>query len=469
MLDRGRDISAGSERAGETWRTLARAAAIAVVVVLPVVVRPWGEGYNQVKATTMYALVSLAVAGWLGSRMTTGAPRWRITAPEIAGWGFLLAVLLSTAASVNPRLSVFGAPGRYEGMLAYGAYLVLFFLGVHFFGSRPGLQLLATAGGAAAAATIVYGAAQVALPPLFAGEAFIRTWYAGLGVPRIPSTLGSPVVFGGYLSVLLPLLLALAASAAGRARALWLAVACLGYVAAALTLTRAAWLAILTGSAVLGLALGRQGWRHAWSIVVAVVGATLVAVLVAVAVAGSPSRIGERVASSIDASSGSLGTRLYIWGQTVTLIRAKPWLGWGLETLGEIFPYDRPALVRLFGVRPVIIDKAHNDLLQTAVSVGIPGAAAYLAFWALVMASAVRLWRREAGAGRVLAAGWLAAITAYLVQVQFSFSTVALAPVIWLLAGAACGWEARVRADEVPAAPRSWSPSAPLSGRLPAR
>lgn len=148
------------------------------------------------------------------------------------------------------------------------------------------------------------------------------------------------------------------------------------------------------------------------------------------------------MASVVDPSSGSLAQRLYIWDRTITLVRAKPWLGWGLETLGEVFPYDRPALVKLFGVRPVIMDKAHNDVLQMAVSVGVPGALAYIAFWAGVVIAAVRLARRESGSARILAAGWLAAIAAYLIQVQFSFSAVALAPIVWVFAGSAAGWEA---------------------------
>src|SRR5258708_39482925 len=92
--------------------------------------------------------------------------------------------------------------------------------------------------------------------PVFRGEAFIRDWYGGLGMPRVPSTLGSPVVFGGYLSVMIPLLLALAVLTVHWNRVLWLAAACLSYVAAVFTLTRAAWLGVAIGT---GLAGGRRG------------------------------------------------------------------------------------------------------------------------------------------------------------------------------------------------------------------
>jgi len=155
----------------------------------------------------------------------------------------------------------------------------------------------------------------------------------------------------------------------------------------------------------------------------------------------APAVVLQRAGASVDVRSGSVASRLYIWRQTVDLIRRRPWTGWGLETLREVFPYERAALVRYFGRRPVIIDKTHNDLLQTAVSTGIPGALASLAFWVAVVVSAVRLRRLAETSDRMMAAGWLAAIAGYQVQAQVSFSVVGVAPIVWLLAGAAAGWE----------------------------
>jgi hypothetical protein len=76
-----------------------------------------------------------------------------------------------------------------------------------------------------------------------------------------------------------------------------------------------------------------------------------------------------------------------------------------------------------------------------AVSVGIPGAAAYLGFWILTVAAAVSIWRRTANASRILALGSTAALTGYFIQAQFAFSSVAVTPLVWLLAGAVAGWD----------------------------
>ncbi len=427
----------------EALHALTRIASLAVAVGVPLVVSPWAEGadaYTLPKARATVVLAALALAGWAGLRRVEGRPRWIFTAPELPLWIFVLAALLSTATSVDVRLSLLGAPIRHEGLVTVAAYVALFFVGVHFFGSRPGMMSLATAAGATAGVVALYGLLQLIVPPLFAGEAFMRAWYGGLGAPRLVSTVGGPVVFGGYLATTIPLLLAVGAVRA-RTRLLWWAAAVPAVVALALTLTRAAWLAAVVGLAAAAGAGGRQALRR-YSGLAAAVAVSAVLAVGGVALVASPRQVAGRVASSVDVSAGSVAQRLYIWRQTVHVIQQRPWLGWGLETLGKAFPYDRATMVPLFGPRPVIVDRAHNDLLQVAVSVGIPGALAYLTFWALVVRSAMRLARATPKADRALAAAWLGAVVAYLVQAQFSFSTVAFSPVVWLLAGAACGWEA---------------------------
>src|SRR3989475_6405557 len=228
--------------AGEIFARVSRAAGIIVVVVVPIVVTPWGpDGYNHVKALTTGVLAGLAIIGWIGARLATGRPSWRFTAPELPLWAFLLAVLLSSVTSVNPRLSFFGGPGRYEGLFAYCGYVALFLVGVHFFGSYAGLRALVRAAGVAALLASAYGVLQLFIPPLFAGEAFIREWYSGPGIARAPSTLSSPVVFGGHLALMIPLLLATGISARGGSRLLQLSAGCLAALRRLLALARGAW------------------------------------------------------------------------------------------------------------------------------------------------------------------------------------------------------------------------------------
>lgn len=417
--------------------------AIALLAALPLVVTPWGiDAYTQPKSLVLYGLAGAAALGWAIAYLTGTAPPWRITRPEIAIWVFVLAVLISSWVTIDARLTFFGAPGRYDGLFAMTASLVLYFAGVHFFGSQRGFHRLTTALAVPAIIVIAYGVAQVFLPPAFQGEAALRTSYGSLGFTRSLSTLGSPLLFGGYLSLLLPLLLALSLSASDRFWVVWLTTAGLGYVALAFTLTRAAWLAGAIGTGIFAMATrGKARGRRAIAIFVVLAAIAIGVTVLATAVA-TPSQVAARFSSSFSVESGSVADHLFIWKRTIALIRFRPLLGWGLETLLKVFPDGGSLLVDHFGPRPVTVDKAHNDLLQMAVSIGIPGATAYVAIWILVVAGGIRIWRHASGSVRVLIAGWLGAVIAYLVQAQFSFTSVALGPLVWLLAGAVCGWEA---------------------------
>jgi len=424
-----------------------RASVFVLVAILPLIMNPWaGDAYGYPKAQALY--ISCAASGllWLGSRSLRNRP-WRLTPPEWALWAYLLTVLLSTWQSTDLLQSVIGTSARYEGLVTVTAYVFLFFVGVHFLASAKWLFRLATIVTFAGVIAAAYGLVQLFVPPAFFAENIMTASYGSLGLIRPVSTFGSPTILAGFLALIGPLGVTLSLRATGIGRHVWLSSSVLIYAALVITLTRAAWVAATIGGIVFVIAL-RGGLRRQGLVLCAVVIVAVAASYALMAMARSkPSapHLGERVLSTLDVYAGSVGQRVFIWKQTLSLIRTRPLLGWGLETLGSIFPYDRPSLVVVFGRRPVIIDRAHNDLLQTAVSVGVPGALAYVAFWALCVRSAVRLAWSTKGTDRLIAAGWLAGLVAYLIQAQLSFSAVAVTPLVWLFAGAAAGWELAAR------------------------
>jgi O-antigen ligase len=426
-----------------SWLVMvARGAGLALVAIIPLIVAPFAsDAYNHPKVLALYGLTLTIVVAWAGSYMLLRRPQWKITLAEIPLWLFVFVALVSSWVSVEPRLTFFGAPTRYEGLLAILAYCALYFAGVHIFGSEREFRSLATVAGGIAVLTMGYGLTRLFLPPLFPNEVMLKELYATLGYRRAFSTLGNPVTFGGYLALMLPLLGGLALVSSGRSRLLWWSALGLGYLTLFVTFTRAAWLAALTGTGVFMVAAGFRMFRVQRRAAIAVIVIALAGVGLTRAVVSS-GQLADRIRSGFE-GSGSVAQRLYIWGRTIDAIRARPALGWGLETLRDVFPYDRAGLVKHFGLPPIMIDEAHNDLLQMAVSIGIPGAVLYLVFWVCVIIAAVRVCRRSSGAARFIAAGWLGALVSYFVQAQFSYSTVAIAPIVWLLAGSVGGWEAQ--------------------------
>lgn len=408
------------EAAPEMW---VKTSLLALAIALPLAINPWERDYHRLRVIILYALSAAAAIGWTTSFFVSRRPRWRITEPETLLWAYILFALLSSWRSVDIRQTIFGAPARYEGLLATLSYAFVFFAGVHFFGSGRGFRMLAKVATVTAAVVVGYGLVQ-----------------AFAAIPRPASTVGNPFVLAGYLTLLSPLGLGLAMTLRTRSRHFCLVTGSLGLAVIVMTLTRAAWLAATVGLAILALGLGREGIRRHLRALVAVVCIVVIVDTVWMVTVSAPSSVVERGVSSFDPGSGSFAQRIYIRRQVMGLIKQRPFFGWGLDTLGRIFPYDRPSLVQYFGPRPIIIDKAHNDILQVAVSTGIPGAVTYLGFWVAVLWAAVQTWRREIGEARIQAVAWLAAIAGYLVQIQFSFSVVGLAPLAWLFAGSAAGW-----------------------------
>jgi len=431
----------------EAW---VRISAFSLLISLPIVVSFWAyDAYSEPKAFVLYALTGLMVLGWLASYLVARQPQWQVTRPEFPLWIFVLALLLSTWMSVDSRLSFLGSfptypgtLGRNEGLLVFLAYTALYLVGVHSFGSEPGFRRLAVLMAIISIPVMAYGILQIWLPPPFLGEALKRDFYRMMGLTRILSTIGSPITYGAYLSLVMPILVGLyLASRQVMTSAVWLLAGVLAVVSTVLTLTRAAWIGMFLGTLVFLIVLGNRVVSTYRQRLLVFLGCTVIALLLVLATVVQPRQIGQRAAATFELNEGSTAQHLYLWGKTFDLIRDRPLLGWGLETLRRVFPYQRQELVRVFGLRPVIIDRAHNDVLQVAVSIGIPGALAYVTFWILVLVSGTRLTRRVSGEARILSAGFLAGLVGYLVQVQFSFSAVEVTPLVWLLAGSVVGWE----------------------------
>jgi O-antigen ligase len=149
------------------------------------------------------------------------------------------------------------------------------------------------------------------------------------------------------------------------------------------------------------------------------------------------------------ARPGYLNTegRLTIWKDTWTLVRQRPWFGWGPGTFPAVYPLARtePSDLRWM--------EAHNDYLQFLCELGIVGFVLFFApLFVLIALLMKKAWRQPYLDGR-----WEAALAASLIAVlahcsmEFHLYVPANALLIMVLAGmgsGACsrGWPARSRA-----------------------
>lgn len=336
---------------------------------------------------------------------------------------------LATAASVNPRVSLWGSYERQQGLITLGAYLGLFLFTAANLRSRAQVRRLLAAIAWGSAPVIVYGLLQAAgTDPM--------DWHTDAASPVL-STIGRANFLGSYLVLVVPLTAGLLFIARRRwPYALLIAgqVACL-----ALTQARGAWIG-LGAAAVVGLltwALARRNRRPALAaLALLILGVAFVVLLnlpdgPLTALARVPGL--DRIATLAHTDEGSTAARLTIWQSTLPLITARPWLGYGPETMQPVFSRVFPPQLVYYQGRHTTVDRAHNLWLDLGMSTGLGGIVAFVA----LLAGFMWLIRRGLRNGRdqwrkAIWAALAAGIAGHLVDLQFGFDLTASATIFWL-------------------------------------
>jgi O-antigen ligase len=438
---------------------------IALAAGLPFVVTTrWYDFYYWPKIVALYAATALLTLAVVHAGHDRWVRAWQ-TAVGAALAAWLVALALATAFSVEPLLSLVGADYRYDGLLTWLAYAGVLALAATTLTTIARLRTLVAALLTAAAVMAVLGLLQrwgfQPVPEDVSRADLLRT------LPRAWGTTGSPLAMGAYLVLLLPIPLGLYAWApTGGRRLVYGGVVVLLYAALVGTLARAAWVAFVVGLVAWATVTGAARLRRA-AVSLLILGLACAAVT-PVVLAGPAADYTSLTIGQVRSSSSTM-QRMFLWRTTTPLVWKRPVLGWGPETLAEIYPaYHDPEFVRLFPearMQHVIVDRPHNDLLQQAISTGLVGLAVYVWLWGALLWTA---WRVARGSGAtaasgspagpaasvlaprslrslamrkeeqmiaVLASGLLGGLVGYLVQLQFSFSYVSVAPVFWVLAG----------------------------------
>ncbi len=395
--------------------------------------------YYAPKARALYILTPVLVVA-LGAWIVRDR-LWDRFALAAIGM-FVAAAATATALSVNPQWSLRGASWRNEGFGAYLGYAAVFLGSVVIGRAGRGRMWAAAAllGGTLAA---VYGVAQ------YLGYEWLVRDSQRLGWFQAFSTSGNPNFLGAYMVLLMPLAAAAALSARRTATLVCtLFAAGVIYLAVLCTYSRSAWVALAGAVLLFGALLVPQLRNVRMGRVYALAG-ILAGITIGFLIPDRPLAPRTegmtpfvRARSAFELESGGMRVRTYLWTHTVMLLAKRPALGYGPETLALVFPQDwqdwNAEKQALFGEFPLTIDKAHNDTLDLAMSVGVLGV---LAFWS-VLGLSLRRGLRAAGAGgphALLASALTVGIAAYWFVLQFHFSVVSVAPVFWSALGILAG------------------------------
>jgi len=343
---------------------------------------------------------------------------------DVPALAFLAFAALATVFSVNPFVSFVPNPIRGNGLPIYVAYVAVALTAARF--TVREVRTFVNVLLACAVVTSLIAVGQ------YYGLSLAR-WVGWVGLdfgPRGWGTLANPVLLGGYLCLVLPLAVVVAVGTPGRRW--WVAAGVSGVLYAALVASeaRSAWVPLALVAPALVWFL-RGGNRTGRLLVLAVLFAAVTAVMV-------PTQpkvaLGARALSSFDPGDRSMAQKVYIWTHVLPLIAERPVFGWGFNNLLGQFPGAGPEYERVF--KGVAVDIAHNDLLEYAFSIGLPGLAAYLWIWLVTLRACARTVRARTLEGTVrLDVGLGAGLAAYLVWVQFFWTHIGAANVLWVLVG----------------------------------
>jgi O-antigen ligase/tetratricopeptide (TPR) repeat protein len=393
---------------------------LVLVAGLPLFTAPWGRNsFELPKALLLWTTVALMGAAWLA-----GCRRYTRPLQQAGGlrsaWGTLalvtaVSIILSTLFSVNPLLSVQGSYDRMQGAITLLCYLALFLLAAACLREPAQIRRLLAAISWGSVPVVAYALLQLlGLDPL--------DWR--VEGSRVISFLGRSNFVGAYLVLVLPLTVAGARQPQRRpwrvAHYLLIGAQAVCLIA---TMAQAAWLGVLAAGSALALT---EAWRRGHRRFVA--GSLAVGVLGLLA--------GLAALTAIPGLTGSVGARTTTWRATGLLVAARPILGYGPETFGQVFTsVFPPELVYVQG-RAVLVDRAHNLILDTLASVGIVGLLAQAGLVGAVLVVGIRRLARTSDPWlRITLAAGLAAATGHLVETQLSFQVTTTAVLFWLTLG----------------------------------
>lgn len=388
------------------------------------------DAFDIVKMSLERVLGLVALGAWAWDMLRRGG-RLRRTPVDWLILAFLAWLALTTVTSIHWPTSLFGKPRRYEGLLSFVNYAVIYFLVLQFADHASRVRRLAQSLFWGSVIVAGYGLVQ------FAGLEFVRWGALPFEANRAFSTFGNPDLLGGFLIFSVTVALGLALL---EQRLAWRLVYWVGFglngVALIVAFTRGAWIGGAASLALLGVIAWRQRApmrRIDWVPAGVSIAVGIGVIWRSLSNPNDVMNFGKRLGSIFQFGGGSGQTRTEIWEAAVAAIKERPILGWGVDTFRLVFPKFKPVeYVRDAGGLSVA-DNVHDYPLQLASGIGIPGA---LMFYGIFVWAGVRsfrtVFRRSSDPARIILGAFWAAAVGYLVQLLFGISVTGSAFLLWM-------------------------------------
>lgn len=336
---------------------------------------------------------------------------------------FLLLAFISTFLSRNIAKSLIGEFGRYEGLLMFIIYICIYFCAKKYFDYKQMKGIF----------NILFYVC-LGIGTLGILQRYIVSIRMGIG---ICGTFGNPNFFGSFISIVLPISMAVFIQK-GNKKALILSLVMFFNMLSCST--RSAWVAFAV-VALLGIAylIKLKNKNYFKRFCTLSLGFILIFTFLMLSPKAQLSTrinlIKDEIESTFQSGlSNKMGSsRIEIWKMTLNLISQKPLFGCGPDNLVAGLCTNCFEELNTFATRTGgIPDKAHNEFLQIAATIGIPALIVYCIFIGQILFTQMKYMLKN-----TICFVFAITIISYLVQAFFNISIIGVAPLFWIILGLA--------------------------------
>ena len=349
---------------------------------------------------------------------------------------FYALIVISTIFSTNKVKALIGEDNRYEGFFTLTVYILTYYCAKYYFIYNKKLKYFAI--------TTVLIASIIGILQYYN----IFPLYYIFNIPFTKSfassTFGNRNFFGSFVAIAVPFFMALYII---KNKKLYLVTSFIAFWGMLASMTRSSWLGLVVAT-IFGIVYIVKNYNK--EILKRTIHISIGFVIIFLFVLTPPSFFANNIGqnslnnrfSSLDQDFETLidGTeeaidkvgsgRIGIWKLTLKGIAVQPLIGPGPDNLvtGLVknLPYECLEYVNKYNS---FFDKAHNEYLQIAATIGIPALIVYLAFVAQILGKHKDLFKDNASFIFTIS------IISYLVQAFLNISTIGVAPIFWCLLG----------------------------------
>lgn len=416
---------------------------ILITILMPLLIIPDKDNYNILKFGTLLILGFILLVLLFASYKALYLDK-----KDIIILIFIGLVFISTLSAINIKVAIFGEENRYEGLLTFVVYAIIYVCSKKFFTMKKISAFL----------NILFWTTMVI------GTLGIAQKYVNCDIlfpifnKGICATFGNSNFFGSFISIALPISICIFIFYGSKKGLILSTILFYNMISSG---TRSTWVAFIMiaviGTIYLIKEKNKKFFLRAMLLLILFIFIfvylingfqyifnklrinknsdnenTVISSQKTVTELKVQMIKDELTQSKKTGAANGLGSgRIEIWNMTIKLMCVRPVFGCGPDNiLCGLAKYCTKEL-NAFAIRTgTIPDKAHNEYLQIGATIGIPALICYLIFILLIIINNAKSMFNN----KIYFAIGLS-IIGYLIQAFFNISTIGVAPIFWMMLG----------------------------------